>query len=112
MQLINILLMAGNAGAQGGQSSPYSSLIMMALIVGVFYFFFIRPQQKKTKEVKKFREGLKKGDKVITIGGIHGKVLEVTETTVVIEVEGQNRLKLNKDAVTADGNSDQNLQAK
>jgi len=96
--------MAG--GAKGSDQSPYSGLIMMVLIIAVFYFFFIRPQQKKNKEIQKFRQGLQKGDKVITIGGIHGKVLEISETTVIIEVEGQSRLKLNKDAVTQDGTSD------
>lgn len=96
--MLSVFLMAG-----GGQQDPYSGLIMMALIVVVFYFFFIRPQTKRTKELKKFREGLKKGDKVITIGGIHGKILEVQETTVIIEVEGQGRLKLNKEAVSNAG---------
>ncbi len=102
MNLLNILLMAG--GQQGGQQqSPYSGLIMMVLIIAVFYFFFIRPQQKKNKEIQNFRKSLQKGDKVVTIGGIHGKVLEVKDTTVIIEVEGQNRLKVNKDAITKDG---------
>lgn len=96
--MLSVFLMAG-----GGQQDPYSGLIMMALIVVVFYFFFIRPQTKRTKELKKFREGLKKGDKVITIGGIHGKIVEVQETTVIIEVEGQGRLKLNKEAVSNAG---------
>lgn len=96
MNVLNVLLMAQ---PQGGEQNPYSGFIMMGLLIAVFYFFFIRPQQKKAKETKKFREGLKKGDKIVTIGGIHGKVLEVSEATVVIEVEGQNRLKMNIDAV-------------
>jgi len=96
MNVLNVLLMAPQGG---GESNPYSGMIMMVLLIGVFYFFFIRPQQKKAKETKKFREALKKGDKVVTIGGIHGKVLEISDTTVTIEVEGQGRLKLNKDAV-------------
>lgn len=111
MNLTNYtLLMMGSGGQEGG--SPYQGLIMMVLIIAVFYFFFIRPQQKKTKEVQKFREGLAKGDKIVTIGGIHGKVLEVSETTAIIEVEGQNRLKVNKDALTKDGSGDQTLQKK
>ena len=65
-----------------------SSLIMIALMLIIFYFFMIRPQAKKQKELRKFREGLKPGDKVITSGGIHGKILELTDTTVLINSEG------------------------
>jgi preprotein translocase subunit YajC len=68
----------------------------------VFYFFFIRPQMKKAKEQRKYREALKKGDKIITIGGIHGKIIEVRETSFIIEVEGQNRLEIEKSAVVMD----------
>ena len=82
-----------------GAGSGLTSLLPLLLIIVVFYFFFIRPQMKKTKDERKFRENLKKGDKVITIGGIHGKVLEVADTTILIEVEGQNRLKIEKSAV-------------
>ena len=98
MNLLNIVLMSP---AQGGQQSSYSSLIFLVLIFVVFYLFFIRPQVKKTKDQKKFREALKKGDKIITIGGIHGKIIEVGDTTVIIEVEGQNRLKIEKYAVAS-----------
>ncbi|RLD43631.1 MAG: preprotein translocase subunit YajC [Bacteroidetes bacterium] len=96
MNLLSIFLMSP-AGGDG--SDPYSGMIMMVALIGVFYFFFIRPQQKKAKETKKFREALKKGDKVVTIGGIHGKIIEMKDTTITIEVEGQGRLKLNKDAI-------------
>lgn len=100
MNLLNILLMAGPEGAKGG--SPYSSLIFLGLIIVVFYFFFIRPQVKRTKDQKKYREELKKGQKIVTIGGIHGKIVEIGDTTVIIEVEGQNRLKLEKSAIATD----------
>ena len=101
MNLLNIMLMAPQQG--GGDQSPYSSIIMMVLIIGVFYFFFIRPQQKKAKEAVKMRDALKKGEKIVTVGGIHGKIIEVSESTFTIEVEGQGRLKINKDAVSASG---------
>lgn len=92
----------------GGESGGGSQLIiMMVLLFAVFYFFIIRPQQKRNKNLKKFREGLKKGDKIVTIGGIHGKILEVSETTLMIEVEGQNRLKVEKSAVALDAASGQ-----
>ena len=99
MNILNVLLMAPTQ--EGGEGSPYSGFVMMAMLIAVFYFFFIRPQQKKAKETKKFREALKKGDKIITLGGIHGKVLEIAETYIIIETEGQGRLKMNKDAVNA-----------
>jgi preprotein translocase subunit YajC len=78
----------------GGQQGGLASLIPMILIIVVFYFFMIRPQMKKTKEAKKFRESLGKGDKIITIGGIHGKITEVAETTFVIETEGGAKLRI------------------
>jgi preprotein translocase subunit YajC len=96
--VLYIILAETGQGAFGLQQ-----IIFLVLIVVVFYFFFIRPQSKKAKEQKKFREALKKGDKVVTIGGIHGRILEVKETTVIIEVEGGNRLKLEKSAVAMGG---------
>jgi preprotein translocase subunit YajC len=90
---------------EGGEGSSSSFFIMILLMIVVFYFFMIRPQMKKSKEQKQFRENLKKGDKIITIGGIHGKILEVKETTLVIEVEGQGRLKIEKSAAVPDSSS-------
>jgi len=75
-------------------------LIALVLVVVVFYFFMIRPQTKKQKELKKFRESLKAGDKVVTIGGIHGKILEVAESTVLISSEG-TKLRLEKSAIAS-----------
>jgi preprotein translocase subunit YajC len=98
MNLLSILLMAPQAnGAQSG--NQWSSLVFLLIIIVVFYLFFIRPQVKRSKDQKKFREAIKKGDKIITIGGIHGKIVEVQETTFTIEVEGQNRLRIEKSAV-------------
>jgi preprotein translocase subunit YajC len=84
------------AGAQGG--SPLSSLLMIVLMIVVFYFFMIRPNMKKQKEQKKFRESLQAGDKIVTIGGIHGKILEVAESTVLISSEG-TKIRLDKSAI-------------
>jgi len=102
MNLLNILLMTPPAGQGTGGGSMYSSLIFLVLIFVVFYFFFIRPQVKRQKDQKKFREGLAKGQKIITIGGIHGRIVELQETTCTIEVEGGVKLKLEKSAVAAD----------
>lgn len=76
-----------------------SSFIMLGLIVLIFYFFMIRPQLKKQKEQKKFREALKPGDKVVTIGGIHGKILEVNDSNVLISCDN-GKLRLEKSAIS------------
>lgn len=79
--------------------------IPLILIIVVFYFFMIRPQLKKAKEQKKFRENLKVGDKIVTIGGIHAKVSEIQDTTLIITVEGGVKLKVEKSAVSMDSSS-------
>lgn len=78
------------------------NLIMIGLMVVVFYLFVIRPQMKKTKEEKKFRDELKKGDRIVTIGGIHGKILEVKEATLTIDTGDGGKLKIEKSAVSKD----------
>lgn len=83
------------------------NFLPLILIVLVFYLFFIRPQMRKSKEQRKFREALKKGDKVVTIGGIHGKILEVGEKTVTLDVGNQSRLTFEKSAISADPSSQQ-----
>ncbi len=98
MQTLSILLQAGPPGGAGGAST----LIMIGMMVIVFYFFMIRPQMKKAKTEKQFKETIKEGDKIITIGGVHGKILEVHPTTFIIEVEGKNRLKIEKTAISMD----------
>ncbi len=72
---------------------------MLVMILVIFYFFMIRPQMKKQKELKKFREGLQAGDKIVTIGGIHGKILEVADTTLLIGTES-GKLRVDKTAVS------------
>lgn len=76
-------------------------LIMMGGMFVIMYFFMIRPQMKKAKEAKKFQESIAVGDKVMTLGGIHGKVLEVDETTVVIGLD-QGRMRVEKAGLAAD----------
>lgn len=83
------------------QGSPWSSIGMLVLIFVVFYFFMIRPQTKKQKEIKKQRDAMKPGDKVITAGGIYGKIKEVSETTFLIEVADNVRIKVDKNSVFA-----------
>ncbi len=107
MKSFNLLL---QAQAQG--QNPMMTIGMLVLIVVVFYFFMIRPQMKKTKQMKAFREALKKGDKIVTIGGIHGKIVEVQETTFLIEVEGLNKLKIEKSAVAMDNSTQLSAETK
>jgi|SRR5690554_171228 len=106
MNLLNILLMAPAEGGDGG----VMSFLPLILIVVVFYFFMIRPQMKKQKEQRKFRENLNKGDKVITIGGIHGKITEVKESTVSLEVANGLILNIEKSAISADFSNDNQIQ--
>ena len=96
MKITFILLQAAES------SDTWMSLLPLFLILVVFYFFFIRPQTKKNKDLKKFREAIKKGEKVITLGGIHGKVAEVKEKTVVLEVGNQLKLTIEKSAIVMD----------
>ena len=79
-----------------------TNILFIGLMFLVFYFFMIRPQMKKQKELKKFREGLAKGDHIVSIGGIHGRILEVTDTTVLIETE-KTKIRLDKSAVNQTG---------
>jgi preprotein translocase subunit YajC len=103
MNLLSIILMGQPAGgATGSSSSTWYSFLPLILIVVVFYLFFIRPQMKRSKDQKKFRESLDKGQKIITVGGIHGRIVEIQETTVTIEVEGQVRLRVEKSAIAID----------
>jgi preprotein translocase subunit YajC len=90
----HILLQA----AQG--SGGLMSFLPLVLIIVVFYFFMIRPQLKKTKEEKKYREEIKKGDKIVTIGGIHAKIVDINDRTFLIEVESGTRMYIEKQAVS------------
>lgn len=90
-------------GAAGGKGNPIMNFLPLLLIIFVFYFFMIRPQMKKTKEAKKFRENLKEGDRVVTIGGVHGKIVKVQDTTLLLEITENTRIKIEKSAVAMAG---------
>lgn len=87
-----------SAGADPGTMQLY----MIVLMVIVFYFFMILPQVRKNKAQKKFRDEIAKGDKIVTTGGIHGKITEIKETTFVIEVEDGGKLRIEKSAVNSE----------
>ena len=97
MTLLSILLQAPAAGG----ASSYSGILMMVLIFVVFYFFMIRPQSKRQKEIKKQREAMKAGDKVVTSGGIYGRVKQIKDTTVTVEIAENVRIKIDKNSVFA-----------
>ena len=85
---------------QAAPGSSLTSLIFPVLIGAVLYFFMIRPQQRKTAEAKSFRESLVKGSRVVTIGGLHGTLVEVGPETVLLEVERGQRLRFDRNAVS------------
>ncbi len=77
----------------------FQSWGMIILLIVVFYFFMIRPQQKRQKETQKFRDGLQKGDRVLTAGGIHGKISEIGQTTFTLEVAPGVKTKVEKSMI-------------
>ncbi|HKL03282.1 MAG TPA: preprotein translocase subunit YajC [Cryomorphaceae bacterium] len=103
MKLLSILLQMGD--------TSIVSLLFWVAIIGIFYFFMIRPQAKKAKEARKFREALSKGTKVVTIGGIHGKVAEVQDKVVILDTGGA-KLRVEKSAISADGSANEQELAK
>ena len=94
---------ATSAGEQTG--GGWVSLLPLLLIIVVFWLFMIRPQTKKAKEDRKFRENLQKGDKVITIGGFHGKITEVKESTVMVSLAPNMEVEMEKTAIIPDASS-------
>ena len=105
---MNYILLQATTATEG---SGWSSIIMIVLMFVVIYFFMIRPQQKRQKEIKKFRDSIKNGDKVITAGGIYGKVKDVKETTITLEIADNVRITIDKNSVYAnaiDSNAEAN----
>ena len=92
-----ILQAAPAASAQGGSS--WSMWVLLILIFVIMWFFMIRPQRKQQKELQNFRNSLKKGDKVVTIGGMYGTILEVKEDSVLLEVDKDVKVRMSKDSI-------------
>lgn len=89
------------SGNPGGGGSMISTLIFFALIFVIFYFMILRPQQKRQKEHKAMIDSMKKGDKVVTSGGMHGKIVNVDEKSVLIEVSDNVKIKFERSAVSS-----------
>ncbi len=98
-------------GAPAQGQSPLMQFLPLVAIIIVFYFFMIRPQMKKAKEQKKYIEALKKGDKILTIGGIYGKIADIKDDgTIIMEVEDGSKMKISKNAISQDASSTLNQQ--
>jgi len=98
---MNYLLMA--QPAQGGtQPNAFMTFAPLILIIVVFYFFMIRPQMKKQKEIAAFRNSLQKGDKVVTTGGIYGKILELKDNYVLLQIDDNVKIRVDKSALVKD----------
>ena len=104
-----VLLQAGGA---------FTSFLPIIGMIAIFYFFFIRPQQRKQKETKRYLEEIKKGEMVVTVGGIHGKIVEVSDTTVLLDVDRGTKLLVEKSSISLeaskrlDGKSDKDAKKK
>ena len=96
MNLLNILLMDTGQG----ESSPITTIFMFGSIILVFYFFMLRPQMKKQKDQRKFKDEVKKGDKVVTLGGIHGKIAEIRDSVFILDIENGGKIKVEKSAIS------------
>ncbi len=100
---MNNLLLALMGQPQGGDAGGgmISTVIMFALIIFIFYFMIIRPQSKRQKERQKMLEAMKKGDKIVTSGGLHGKIVGMEDKTVLVEIADNVKVKVEKSAVSA-----------
>lgn len=98
MLQLNVLL---QAGAPGAGNSMWSTVIMLVAIVAIFYFFMIRPQQKRQKALQEARSSMKVGDKVVTAGGVHGRIREVSDTYFLVEISEGVKIKIEKASVFA-----------
>jgi preprotein translocase subunit YajC len=94
------LLMAASQDGSAGSGSFITTLIPFALIIGIFYFLIIRPQNKKQKETQRMLGALKKGDKVVTIGGIHGVIQNVKESSVIVKVDENTKMEFSRSAIS------------
>jgi len=101
MNLLTILLQTTPPQAPTSGMGQYSTIIMIVAMIAIFYFLMIRPQQRKQKELQRSRDAMKNGDKVITAGGIHGRIKEVSDTSMLIEVSDGVRIRVEKSSVYA-----------
>ena len=102
MTMMNVAYAMGTNPAAGGQGgNPYTPILFLVAIVGIFYFLMIRPQQKRAKEHKNFLDNLKKGDKIITSGGLYGTITGITDDAITLEIAEKVRVKIDRNTVGA-----------
>ena len=99
--MISIAFAMGQGGAAGGQPGGFTAFIPLIIMFAIFYFLLIRPQQKKTKAHREMVSNLKKGDRVVTSGGIHGKITSADDTVVTVEIADKVRIKINRGNIAA-----------
>jgi preprotein translocase subunit YajC len=98
MNVLYFLMMA--PPKEGESSNPLTTFLPFILIFVIIYFFMIRPQSRKAKEQRRFHEDINKGDKIVTIGGLHGKILEIKDKTMIIEVGNGIKLTIQREAIS------------
>ncbi len=103
MNIIHLLAMS----PQGGNGSMFSTVIMFSIIILIFYFMILRPQQKRQKDRQKLLDTVKKGDKVVTIGGLHGTVVGVEDKTLLVQVAENVKMKFERTAISTITSSDE-----
>jgi preprotein translocase subunit YajC len=94
-----LLAMAPSQGGQGGGDFT-TTILMFAVIIGIFYFMIMRPQQKKQKERQKLLESMKKGDKVVTAGGIHGTIVGIEDKTLLLQIADNVKVKVERSSIS------------
>ena len=99
--MLNLILLQSGAAPQG---NGMFSILMIVALIAIFYFFMIRPQSKKQKEIKQFRDAMQKGDKVTTAGGIHGKIKEIKENVIILQIDDNVKITVDKAMVYPSAN--------
>ena len=100
MNFLAYAMGGGGAGAEGGQSAGFGAFVPLLIMFAIFYFLLIRPQQKKAKQHKELLGGLKKGDRVVSSGGLHGTVTGLTEDVVTMEIAPKVRVKVSRGSIS------------
>ena len=102
--MLNTILLQAAGGSAPAGGAGWSSMIMIIALIAIFYFFMIRPQSKKQKEIKQFRDAMQKGDKVTTAGGIHGKIKEIKDNVIILQIDDNVKITVDKAMVYPSAN--------